>query len=50
MAAIKTGNSVWRSNAAHELGYLNPAIHRQIYTAEMNLPRTFGFNDPYVGN
>lgn len=50
MSAIKAGNSVWRSNAAHELGYLNPAIHRQIYTAGMNLPRTFGFNDPYVGN
>lgn len=50
MAAIKAGNSVWRANAAHELGYLNPAIHRQIYTAGMNLPRTFGFNDPYVGN
>lgn len=50
MSAIKAGNSVWRSNAAHELGYLNPAIHRQIYTAGMNLPRTFEFNDPYIGN
>lgn len=50
MSAIKTGNSVWRSNAAYELGYLNPAIHRQIYTAGMNLPRTFGFNDPHIGN
>lgn len=50
MAAIKAGNSVWRSNAAYELGYLNPAIHRQIYTSGLNLPRTFGFKDPYVGN
>lgn len=32
------------------MGHLNPAIHRQIYKAGMNLPRDFGFNDPYVGN
>lgn len=50
MSAIKAGNSVWRSNAAHELGYLNPAIQNQISTAGMNLPGTFGFKDPYIGN
>jgi hypothetical protein len=50
ISAIKSGNSVWRANAAYELGHLNPHIHRQIYGENLLLPRNFDYNSPYIGN
>mgnify|MGYP006991663863 CR=1 FL=1 len=41
MSAIKAGNSVWRSNAAHELAYLNPQVRAQIGAAGLRRPGDF---------
>lgn len=41
MSAIKAGNSVWRSNAAYELAYLNPQVGAQVEAAGLRRPGDF---------